>query len=53
MPSSVVNAKLKKGEVTSTEVEEGMMALKWQDKRQVMMLSTIHDDSMVMKRRRS
>ena len=29
------------------------MALRWMDKRQVTMLSTIHDDSMVTKMRRS
>ena len=30
-----------------------MLALKWKDKRDVSMLSTIHDDSMVEKRRRT
>ena len=53
MPKAVVAAKLKKGEVTSSEVEKGMLALRWIDKRAVTMLSTLHDDSMVTKRRRS
>ena len=51
MPKEVTTAKLKKGEVKSAEVEEGMLALKWMDKRQINMLSTIHDDSMMFKRR--
>ena len=37
----------------SAEVEKGVLALKWMDKRQVNMLSTIHDDSMMSKRRRT
>ncbi len=53
MPKSLAAAKLKKGEVMTSEVEKGMLALKWMDKRQVTMLSTIHGDSMVPKRRRS
>ena len=53
MPADITAAKLKKGEVTSAEVEKGMLALKWVDKRPVNMLSTIHDGSLVTKRRRS
>lgn len=45
-------AKLK-GEMTTCEVETGMLALKWMDKRPVTMLSTIHDDSMLTKCQRS
>ena len=48
-----MSAKLKKGEVVSKQVDGSMMALKWMDKRPVMMLSTIHDDSFVTKKRRS
>ena len=46
MPVEITEAKLN-GEVTSAEVEKGMLALKWVDKRPVRpvnMLSTIHDD---------
>ena len=46
-----MSAKLKKGEVVSKQVDGSMMALKWMDKRPVMMLSTIHDDSFVTKKR--
>ena len=52
MPKEVTEAKLK-GEMTTSEVKKGMLALKWQDKRAVVMLSTIHDDSRVTKRRRT
>ena len=37
----------------STQIDTTMMALKWMDKRPVTMLTTIHDDSFVTKRRRS
>ena len=50
MPKQVTAAKLK-GEMTTSEVKKGMLALKWQDKQAVVMLSTIHDDSRVTKRR--
>ena len=53
MPKEVITAKLKKGEVKSAEVEKGMLALKWMDKQQVNMLSTIQDGSMMSKRRRT
>lgn len=44
---------LKKGEMITSEVKKGMLTLKWQDKHAVVMLSTIHDDSRVTKRRRT
>ena len=44
---------LKKGEMTSSEVQKGILALKWQDKQPVVMLSTIHDNSRVTKCRRT
>ena len=53
MPLEISSAKLQKGEVVTSVVQEGMTALKWRDKRQVTMLSTIHDTTMVTKRRRS
>lgn len=42
-----------KGEVATAWVDESMMALKWVDKRPVSMLSTIHDDRMMTKVRRT
>ena len=33
MPKELTAAKLKKGEMTSSEVQKGILALKWQDKR--------------------
>ena len=47
-----MKAKLK-GEVVSKQLDSSMFILKWMDKREVMMLSTIHDDSFVTKKRRS
>ena len=35
MPKEVTAAKLKKGEITTIEVKKGMLALKWQNKRNV------------------
>lgn len=52
MPDEM-KAKLKKGEVMSQQIDSSMLVLKWMDKREVMMLSTIHDDSFVTKKRRS
>lgn len=48
-----MSAKLKKGEMVSKQVDGPMMALKWMDKQPVMMLTTIHDDNFVTKKRRS
>ena len=46
-------AVLKKGETVSEQLDSSMMVLKWMDKRPVVMLSTILDDSLVTKKRRS
>ena len=48
-----MKAALNKGETISTQIDSSMMVLKWTDKRPVVMLSTIHDDSFVTKKRRS
>ena len=41
-----------RGEVISS-LDDGVLTLKWKDKRDVLMLSTYHDSSMVTKSRRS
>ena len=48
-----MKATLAKGDTTLVQVDESMMALKWMDKRPVCMLSTIHDDYMTTKVRRT
>ena len=48
-----MKATLAKGNMTSMQVDDSMMALKWMDKRPVSMLSTIHDNSMTTKVRRT
>ena len=52
IPRSISDANIRKGQVLSTR-EFGVLSLKWKDKRDVLMLSTIHDDTMVGKSRRS
>ena len=49
IPEVVSDTKLKKGEVVSSR-DVDLLALKWRDKRDVLMLSTYHGDE---KRRRS
>jgi hypothetical protein len=46
-----MKATLAKGDMTSVQVDDSMMALRWMDKRP--MLSTIHDKSMTTKVRRT
>ena len=50
---AAMKATLAKGDTTSALIDETMMALKWMDKRPVCMLSTIHDDAMTTKVRRT
>ena len=52
IPKSVSTANLQKGETQSIR-DGGILSLKWRDKRDVLMLSTFHDDTMVGKSRRS
>ena len=52
IPKSVSTANLQKGE-TQSICDDGILSLKWRDKRDVLMLSTFHDDTMVGKSRRS
>lgn len=42
LPLAVMRAKLKKGEIIAKESPDGITVLKWQDKRDVKMLSTCH-----------
>ena len=52
IPQVVSGATFEKGAVVSTR-EEGILSLKWRVKREVLMLNTFHDDSMVGKSRQS
>ena len=52
LPRAVCDATLRRGEVVST-VDDCVLTLKWKDKRDVIMLSTYHDSSMITKSRRS
>ena len=52
MPAEMKTS-LSKGDVCSVSIDECMVALKWADKRQVPMLSTVHDDAMITKARRT
>ena len=44
---------MKKGEVRTDNLENGVLALQWKDKRLITILSTVHDSSMVTKTRRT
>lgn len=44
-PSEVIKAKLQKGNVIARQNRDKTVVLKWKDKRDVIMLSTKHDDS--------
>ena len=47
-----MKAKLKKGEIVSKQLDGSMLIIKWMDKHEVMIPSTIQDDSFVTKKRR-
>ena len=51
-PQSLVTKKLRKGETASARNEE-VLAVKWRDKRDVYVLSTIHNNTCVTIRRRN
>ena len=38
---------------TNVDLNDGLVALQWKDKRLVTMVSTIHDDEMIRKQRRT
>ena len=46
-PEEVMNKKLKRGEMEVKEEENGIIALKWKDKRDVRVLSTKHTPNML------
>ncbi len=52
LPPAIRDAPLRRGEVVSS-VDDSILTLKWKDKRDVIMLSTYHDSSTIMKSRRS
>ena len=52
LPRAICDATLHRGEIVSS-VDDSILALKWKDKRDVIMLSNYHDSSMVTKSRRS
>ena len=45
MPSIFKNKKMEKGELKTRNLDGGILALQWMDKRAVTMLSTFHDSS--------
>ena len=53
VPHSIKTSKLSKGDVVTATTEGDMLFLKWKDKREVSLLTTIHDDSSVLKERHS
>nr|CAI5821164.1 unnamed protein product [Callosobruchus analis] len=46
LPKSVVNTKLKKGEIVANQNKNNVVFIKWHDKRDVLLLSTKHTDEM-------
>ena len=48
-----MKSKLQKGEMVTKMIDDKLMALKWQDKHPVVMLTTVHDDSVITKQRRT
>ena len=44
---------LKKGEMRSVDLKNGLLALQWRDKRVVNMISTIHNSDIVTKKQRT
>ena len=52
IPDDVRGAKLRKGESHFSQ-DDTLLFMKWKDKRDVLMLSTFHDDTFIEKRRRT
>ena len=47
LPSSVTNARLKRGESIARENSRGILVMKWKDKRDVILLSSKHSNKIV------
>ena len=47
LPGAVTKSKLKKGEVIARENKDGIVVMKWRDKRDVSILSTRHTEALV------
>lgn len=43
VPKCVADGRLQRGNVVAMQNQQGILALKWRDKRDVLMLSTVHD----------
>lgn len=52
VPDPIKVAKLKKGEIVAYH-SQGVMVLKWMDKKQVSFISTFHDATMISREKRS
>ena len=52
LPADVTGAKLKVGETVARQSSDGIVIQKWRDRRDVLTLSTKHDDTMVTVSRR-
>ena len=52
IPEEVKSARLRKGE-SHFSMDDSLLYMKWRDKREVLMLSTFHDDTFIEKRRRT
>ena len=52
IPDDLKSAKLREGESHFSR-DDDLLFMKWRDKREVMMLSTFHDDTFIEKRRRT
>ena len=48
-----IKAKLQKGEIVSKMIDNNVLALKWMNKRPIAMFTTVHNDSIVTKQRRT
>ena len=52
IPEDMKTARLRKGE-TQFSKDDSSLFMKWKDKRDVLMVSTFHDDTFIEKRRRT